>query len=217
MNLTIIAGAVALVLGGLLLAQCQKTDAAYEIVAAKQDEIDKTWRVENKALAAKLELANGEIDNVHAMMDALDSQARTAKETQQQAVLDLARKEQTATDEKAVLFNRYLEALHARPKITIQGVSDGWDPVVLDGMRALKCVQLRAAAGGQGDFPDCRLQGQGDSARTGLAGDPAGTDYPRPTAEQQLEFLSFAWRLRDWGASCYDDKRAIAASSQVTP
>ena len=31
-------------------------------------------------------------------------------------------------------------------------------------------------------------------------------------SNQQLQFLSDAWRLRDWGASCYADKRAIAES-----
>jgi hypothetical protein len=191
-----------------------------DTILAQHNEIEKVWKVENKALAAKLELANGEIENVHAMMDAISKQATERAQAQQESARAIAGKLQATTDENNALFQQLQEKINARPVLVTQlGVPDGWDPVVDLGMHQLKCVQLRAAAGGQGDFPDCRVQ-DGDSAgRSGLIGDQSGADYPRPTAKQQLEFLNWAWRLRDWGASCYADKRAIAASQAgpVTP
>lgn len=212
------------ILGFLLFASVAGNIAEFVVIGgkddtiqAKQDEIDKTWKVENKSLAAKLELANGEIENVHAMMDAISKQATERAQAQQQSAREIAGKLQTTTDENNALFQQLQEKINARPILVTQlGVPDGWDPVVELGMHRLKCVQLRAA-GGQGDFPDCRVQDGDPAGRSGLVGDQAGANYPRPTAGQQLEFLNWAWRLRDWGASCYADKRAIAASQQKDP
>lgn len=212
MNPTLIAGAVALVLGGLLLAQCQKTDAARELADAKQKQIDEVYIPENQGLAAKLETANGEVNSCHAEIDEADRQAQVAKQGQQAAVRQLADAQRKAADDKNSLLTQLQEKIHARPIVVIEGVPDGWDPAVLSGMRALKCVQLRAAHPDQHDFPDCDLQNQDDTAGSGLTGGPAGASYPRPNAEQQLAFLEWSWRLREWGASCYADKRAIAAS-----
>lgn len=169
---------------------------------------------DRNAQAAGLVNANGEIQKLHAQVDTLDAQARASQQQQQAKARDLAVKLAAAEDEKTALFAELEEKIDVRPIVVSQTVPDGWDPVVVAGMRRLKCVQLSAA--GHPDAADCRVPGAVDSGRSGAAGDPAGTAYPRPSARQQLDFLAFAWRLRDWGASCYDDKRAIAAA-QVTP
>lgn len=212
-----IAGGVALVLAGLLLAECQTSASKDTVIQAKQDEIDKTWKVENQALAAKLEIANGEVNSCHVQIDAIDAQARAAKATQQKQVQELNTKLNAATAERDALFAGYQEEIDARPETVTKlvGAPVGWDPVVASSMCALRREQLRdAGAGSAGDIPDYCLSDRHDTRGSGLAGDPAGTAgaYPRPSAQQQLDFSNFAWKLRAWGKSCYDDKRAIAAS-----
>jgi hypothetical protein len=224
MNPIIIMGVVMAFMAAGLVGEGYVIKGKSDTIQAKQDEIDKTWKVENKALGAKLDLANGEIENVHAMMDSIDTQARAAKASQQKQALELASKLQAATDEKDALFALYQEEIDARPEIVTVGgaiAPEAWDSVVADGMLALRCQQLRdaAGAGGAGDVPDCGLQNNHGPSGSRLAGDPTGTagPYPRPSAKQQLVFLEFAWSLRRWGKSCYDDKRAIAASQAVQP
>lgn len=231
MNIAFITGGLAIVMAGLLLGQCVALDgkndtikARDDTIASKQKEIDEIWKVENQALALKLDLVTDEINSCHVQVDELGRRREAIAKLQQQTARDLAQLQQRAMDEKAVLFNQYREALNARPKVVVQGVADGWDPVVLAGMRQLKCVQLRSAAsaaGSEGDVADCGVSDDLQGGGSGLAGDPSGADYPRPTAEQQLEFLSWAWELRYWGAKCYAAKRAIAESqldgSKVPP
>jgi hypothetical protein len=96
-------------------------------------------------------------------------------------------------------------------EVGFMDLAAAWDPVVLAGMRCLRGVQL----GRDLSAPECRIQATDGASRSGPVGDPTGTGARRPTAEQQADFLAFAWRLRDWGASCYADKRAIAASLEV--
>jgi hypothetical protein len=212
MSPTLIAGGIAVVLAGICIAEGVAIGGKNETIAAKTREVE-TITKDRDAQAAGLVQAQGEIQNLHGQVDTLDRQARASQQHQQAAARELAVKLAAATDEKNALFAELEEKIDVRPIVVSQTAADGWDPVVVAGMRRLKCLQLTAA--GHPDAADCRVSDPGDAGRSGAAGDPAGAPYPRPDARQQLDFLAFAWRLREWGASCYDDKRAIAAAQTL--
>jgi hypothetical protein len=203
------------VLGIIVVAEGIAVKGAWDSEAAAKLELA-TMTKDRDAQAAGLETARGALKRQQDRMDEIDAQARASIQQQQQSARDLAVRLQSATDIKNAAIAQLQEEIDARPEPIVVSVKtpDGWDPYVVDGMRQLRCVQL--AATGHQSPADCGVPANSNPGRSGLAGDPAGAAYPRPSARQQLDFLAFAWSLREWGASCYDDKRAIAAS-QVTP
>lgn len=166
---------------------------------------------DRNAQAKAVRVGQGIIEGMQKQWDEADTKASAVIKAQQRSAQDLAAALQTTSDEREAYLQQLMEAGHARPVIVSQGVKDGWNPIVLAGMRKLKCVQLAALTG---NLPaaDCGVQAQDGSRGPVAAGDSAGAGDYRPTFDQQLQFLSDAWRLRDWGSSCYSDKRAIAAS-----
>jgi hypothetical protein len=183
----------------------------WDTISAKDERI-KEIAQDRDAQADGLATAKAALKRQQDRMDENDAVARTSLQKQQANAHALAVKLRDATDQKHAVLAQLQEEINARPETVVVSVSvpDGWDPAIVVGMRRLKCVQLTAA--GNPDAADCRVSGTAGAGRSGLVGDPTGAPYPRPTARQQLDFLAFAWSLREWGASCYDDKRAIAES-----
>jgi len=203
-----IAGGIAAVAVAFCVAEGIAVKAAWDSEAAAKHDLA-TMTSDRDAQLEGLRIAKGALGRQQAEMDAKDKAARASLAQQQDSARTLAVKLAAATDEKNALFSQLQEQIDARPNTVVVSVHapDGWDPVVVSGMRKLRCVQLSA---GNPTAPDCRVPADPGAGRSGLAGDPAGAAYPRPSARQQLDFLAFAWSLREWGASCYDDKRAIA-------
>ena len=178
----------------------------------------KTMTADRDAQATAVKVGQGIITGMQAQWDEADSKAKATIAAGEQKAAELAADLQATSDQRESYLQQLKEAGQARPIVVSQVVRDGWDPVVLAGMRRLKCVQLAAIAGSHGvPAADCGLQAEAGAAGSDLAADPAGAGDYRPTFDQQLQLLSDAWRLRDWGASCYADKRAIAASEQAKP
>lgn len=141
----------------------------------------------------------------------MDERTTASLKRQQEDALKLASQNQSLADDRDSLLARIKDAAHDHDTtVIVSGVSQGWDPLILAGMRCLRGVQL----GRDLSAPDCRIQATDGAGGSGSVGSPTGANPPRPSAEQQADFLAFAWRLRDWGASCYADKRAIAAGQQ---
>lgn len=183
-------------------AQLSGKDTALKAVTADRD-----------AQAKAVKVGQGIITGMQAQWDEADAQAKATIAAGEQKAVQLAADLQTTSDQRESYLQQLKEAGHARPIVVSQVVKDGWDPVIVDGMRRLKCVQLAALAGPNGvPAADCRVQAQNGATGPNVAADPAGAGDYRPTFDQQLQLLSDTWRLRDWGASCYADKRAIAAS-----
>jgi hypothetical protein len=191
-----------------------------DTIAAKERELGIVAKDRDAQLDG-LNTAKAALKRQQERMDETDAQARASLQQQQASARDLAVRLQSATDLKNAAIAQLQEEIDARPSARPETFTvsvyapDGWDPVVVAGMRRLRCLQLAAA--GHQDAADCRVPAENDAGRSGLAGDPAGAAYPRPSARQQLDFLAFAWSLREWGASCYDDKRAIAAAQEIKP
>lgn len=170
----------------------------------------KTMTTDRNAQATAVKVGQGIVAAQQKTMDADDAKAWATIKSQQASVLQLASQAQASADDRETLLQQIKDQAHAHSAIVVSSVPVpvGFDPVVLAGMRCLRGVQLGHAL----SSPECRIQAADGTGGPGSAGDPAGAGAPRPNAEQQADFLAFAWRLRDWGASCYADKRAIAAS-----
>jgi hypothetical protein len=171
-----------------------------------------TMTADRDAKARAVKVGQGIITGMQKQWDEADAKAQATIKAQQQQAGALAAELQTTTDQREAYLQQLKEAGHARPIVVSQTVHDGWDPVVVAGMRRLKCVQLAALGAGNLPAADCGVQAPDGAGRPVAPGDPAGAGDYRPTFDQQLQFLADAWRLRDWGASCYADKRAIAAA-----
>lgn len=187
-----------------------------QVTIAAKDTVIKDVTKDRDAQVAGLETAKESLRRQQEVWDA--DQAKTLKTAavQQQAITDIATKLQDASEDRDTYLQQLKDQAHARPAtILVSGpqAPEGWDSLVVAGMRRLRCVQL--ADSRHQSAADCRIPAEVHSGLAGASGDPAGAGAARPSADQQLDFLAFAWRLRDWGASCYADKAAIRASQKA--
>lgn len=179
-------------------------------ISAKTLEVQ-TVKADRDAQARAVKVGQGIIDGMRKQWDEADAAAQKTIKSQQATAASLANQLQVTSDQREAYLQQLKEAGHARPIVVSTSVHDGWDPVVAAGMHRLRCDQL--AANGV-PAADCGLPAQDGAGGPVAPGGSAGTGDYRPTFDQQLQFLADAWRLRDWGASCYADKRAIAASME---
>jgi hypothetical protein len=100
---------------------------------------------------------------------------------------------------------------HATPTSSV--VHEGFDPVVLAGIRWLQCLQSASRTGA--DAAKCQGRATLPTGKSYAVGPTARAGRYAPTVSQQLWLLGLVYRFREWGAACYADKDAIMVAQDA--
>jgi hypothetical protein len=195
------------VLAALLFASGIALKGAWDSEQAALDRLE-TMTANRDALSRDNDKLSEVIERQQREADAADEKAKAALQSQQAAASKIRIELRDARDQTATLIQQIQDARHARPIVVSQTVTDDFDPLIRVGLERLKCVQRARNRGEASD--GCRVPLPTDPSGNGAAGGPGGAGDYRPGFNAQLRMLNDLWRLHDWGASCYDDKRAIA-------
>jgi hypothetical protein len=141
-------------------------------------------------------------------IDSADAVAHQLQRQQAAAIAQRQSESRSAQNRTDSILQILKEDVNARPAAAISPVLDGFDPVVLLGIRRLQCLQSSRIAGKNPG--ECAHQASlyPDQSSTARAED--GTRRYAPTVRQQLWLLGLVYRFRDWGEACYADKDALA-------
>ncbi len=205
--------------------------SSYERTAAAADKQLDNMTGQRNAAAAGLVQAQSISKSQQAQIDAGDTAANEAAKKQQDAKQRLEALNTSLRADNDHLFQQLEEALNARPtQISVSQVyPTGWDPLVASAAGYVRMQQLAfdpnlpdpAHGGVQIALPAGGPGAAGAAPGADLAAIAAsGVPEGRPSAEQQANLIGYVSQLFEWGASCYRDKAAIAASQKtgdVTP
>ena len=213
-----IAVGVAFVLGGTAVGvaawkiQSARIDGYQRQVAAAESQLA-TVTANRDALSRDNDKLAGILETQQREADAADARSIAVLKAQQADASKIRLDLRDSRDQTETLIQQIEDARHAQPVTVSQVVVDGFHPLIRFGLERLRCTQ-RAANRGEG--PDaCRVPLPDAKHGAGAAGGSAGAGDYRPGFATQLRMLNDLWRLHDWGASCYADKRAIAASQAI--
>jgi hypothetical protein len=209
LNLTAWLAIACAVLGVIVIAEGIAVKAAWDSETAALDRLT-TVTANRDALSRDNDKLAGVIERQQREADAADAKAKAALSSQQAAASKIRVELRDAKDQTTTLIQQIQDARHVRPTVVSQTVTDGFDPLIHVGLERLKCVQRARNRGEAGD--GCRVPLPTDTGGAGASGGPDRAGDYRPGFDTQLRMLNDLWRLHDWGASCYSDKRAIAAS-----
>jgi hypothetical protein len=207
--------------GGAWWIQSTRIDG-YQRQAAASEKGEAAARVELAIVTANRDQLSRDNDRLAEIVasqqreaDAADAKAKATLKAQQVSASQIRADLQNARDYTEGLLQQIEDAHHAQPTVVSEIVVDDFHPLIRLGLERLRCEQR---AGNRSEAPDgCRVPLQIAAGGAGAAGDPSGAGDYRPGFAAQLRMLNDLWRLHDWGASCYADKRAIAAAQEAAP
>jgi hypothetical protein len=203
MVLTIVAlGSATLVLMSRIEAKNTRIQTLAEEIVTVQADVTR-WQVAWGGSQATIARFQKEID-------AADAGARKIQERQMATVAQRQIENRATQNRTGVILQTLKDQTDVSPTINSPVVHDGFDPVVLAGIRWLQCLQSAAAIGSSST--ECRGRAQISAGRPFAPDTSARTGRYAPSVTQQLWLLGLVYRFRDWGAACYADKDAIAES-----
>jgi hypothetical protein len=142
-------------------------------------------------------------------IDAADVFARRVQRQQVEATAQRQLESRASQNRTSAILQILKDDTDARAIVATSMVREGFDPVVLVGIRWLQCLQSARAAGGD----PARCQGRASLSASGsrTATTPAGAGHYSPTVTEQLWLLGLVYRFREWGEACYADKDAVGS------
>lgn len=182
--------------------QVDAADKQLATVTANRDALSR----DNDKLAGIIERQQREAD-------AADARAAAVLKSQQAGASKLGLELRDARDRTETLIQQIEDARNAQPIVASETVIDDFHPLIRFGLERLRCEQRAANRGEAGD--SCRVSLPVAAGGDGAVGGSARAGDYRPGFAAQLRVLNDLWRLHDWGAACYADKRAIAASQAI--
>jgi hypothetical protein len=194
--------------------QSTRIDGYQLQVTAAEDRFN-TMQANRDALSHDNDRLAGVVERQQREADAAADRAKATLERQQAGAADVRLQLRDARDQTASLIQKIQDAHHAQPIHVSEIMVDDFHPLIRFGLERLLCAQR---AGYRGEAADgCRVPLPNAAGDAGAAGGSAGAGDYRPGFDAQLRMLNDLWRLHNWGASCYADKRAIADSQLIAP
>jgi hypothetical protein len=170
------------------------------------------------AQKAGLEQAKAIIKADQDQMMKLDALAKQLQVQYNAAKVSIQLQRRADQNRSSDMLGQLEEKANVSPITKGQPIVDGWDPLVLTGIKWVQCLQRADASGRQ---PTSCADGSTpvSTGSSTLGGSTGARDY-RPTRTQQLWLLGVVYRERDWGVSLarqlksiQDAQTAIGASN----
>jgi hypothetical protein len=150
------------------------------------------------------------------LQNQIDSEDVLARHFQGEQVKTVAQRQlesRAAQNRTSSILQTLKDQVDQHATATSSVIHEGFDPVVLAGIRWLQCLQSASRTGA--DTAKCQGGATLPTGKSYAVGPTARAGRYAPTVSQQLWLLGLVYRFREWGAACYADKDAIMVAQDA--